>query len=73
VWSAGTPKGVQLTHRNLTSDVKGMGLVIPDGVIPVSRSVAFLPWAHCESEYLKKLVLCDCVLAAPRLPALGAL
>ena len=55
----GTPKGVKLTHRNLTSDVKGMGLVIPDDAIPVSRSVAFLPWAHCEYT-----CVCECVYIA---------
>ena len=120
--TTGTPKGVQLSHRNLTADVKGeeggmeggkeggrgtvclvsflfclspdktallslrfvglrlermqalfpclvasthhfplslppslspslatpgMSVVIPDDAIPVARSVAFLPWAHC--------------------------
>jgi len=24
-----------------------MSVVIPDDAIPIARSVAFLPWAHC--------------------------
>ena len=68
----GTPKGVKLTHRNLTADVKGMTPVIPDEAIPVARSVAFLPWAHCAWLVVFVLVymyVCMCVYVfAPSSP-----
>jgi len=46
--TTGKPKGVELTHRNFTSNVKGIATCVPDEGIPVMRSVAFLPWAHCR-------------------------
>lgn len=46
--TTGTPKGVKLSHRNLTTNIKGQLTVVPDSDIPNPKSVAFLPWAHCK-------------------------
>jgi len=45
--TTGTPKGVKLSHLNLTSNCTGMLSLVPDSELPDPRSLAFLPWAHC--------------------------
>ena len=45
--TTGTPKGVKLSHLNLTSNCTGMLALVPDAELPNPRSLAFLPWAHC--------------------------
>ena len=42
--TTGNPKGVMLTHRNLSSNLSGL-LAVAD-VQGEDRGVAFLPWAH---------------------------
>jgi len=42
--TTGNPKGVMLTHRNLSSNLSGL-LTVAD-VQGEDRGVAFLPWAH---------------------------
>lgn len=42
--TTGKPKGVRLTHNNITSNINGVA-----GIFPIDHSdisVAFLPWAH---------------------------
>lgn len=52
--TTGLPKGVVLTHGNLTSNLMAVQEVFP--LEPDDRSLAFLPWAHsfgqtCELHY----------------------
>jgi long-chain acyl-CoA synthetase len=42
--TTGKPKGVQLTHANMATNVSGLAQVAP--VKHGDRSLAFLPWAH---------------------------
>jgi long-chain acyl-CoA synthetase len=42
--TTGNPKGVCLTHGNLSSNIQGVQEVVPFS--PEDRSLAFLPWAH---------------------------
>ncbi|MBM4361673.1 MAG: long-chain fatty acid--CoA ligase [Deltaproteobacteria bacterium] len=42
--TTGVPKGVELTHQNLCSNVAALTGLFPYG--PDERSLAFLPWAH---------------------------
>ena len=54
--TTGKPKGVELTHANSVSNVKGVRYHVEDvhGLIRQSdRSLAFLPWAYIP---MKKLV-----------------
>ncbi|KAG7374459.1 long-chain-fatty-acid-CoA ligase [Nitzschia inconspicua] len=51
--TTGSPKGVELTHLNMTSNVKGaraMAANPADLVTPSDRSLAFLPWAHSYGQ-----------------------
>jgi len=51
--TTGKPKGVELTHRNVVSNVKGGRLVSrnPFDLLDESdRSLAFLPWAHSYGQ-----------------------
>eukprot|EP00968_Pinguiococcus_pyrenoidosus_P002877 scaffold164_cov340-Pinguiococcus_pyrenoidosus.AAC.8 len=52
--TTGVPKGVELTHGNLASNVTGVRKVFPnyetDIVRPGDVSLAFLPWAHCYGQ-----------------------
>lgn len=43
--TTGEPKGVLLSHGNLTSNVVNCGALFPD-LCPEDRSLAILPWAH---------------------------
>lgn len=51
--TTGNPKGVELTHLNMASNVKG-GRSMPanpaDLVTAADRSLAFLPWAHSYGQ-----------------------
>jgi long-chain acyl-CoA synthetase len=51
--TTGNPKGVELTHRNMASNVKG-GRSMPaspsDLVTASDRTLAFLPWAHSYGQ-----------------------
>lgn len=42
----GTPKGVELTHGNLCSNIHGMLEIVRPEDMPDARSLSFLPWAH---------------------------
>jgi hypothetical protein len=42
----GLPKGVQLTHGNLCSNIHGMLEIVRPEDMPDARSLSFLPWAH---------------------------
>ena len=44
--TTGTPKGVELTHGNLCSNIHGMLEVVRVEDMPDARSLSFLPWAH---------------------------
>lgn len=44
--TTGTPKGVELTHRNLCTNIEGMWEVVRPEDMPNALSLAFLPWAH---------------------------
>ncbi len=44
--TTGTPKGVELTHRNLTSNAHGAAALAPDGVGPDDSLLGVLPLFH---------------------------
>ncbi|QCS43040.1 long-chain fatty acid--CoA ligase [Natrinema versiforme] len=44
--TTGQPKGVQLTHENLSSNAKAAAKLIPDGIRPDDRSLGVLPLFH---------------------------
>jgi long-chain acyl-CoA synthetase len=44
--TTGMPKGVELTHGNLCSNIQGMWEVVKPEDMPDALSLAFLPWAH---------------------------
>jgi long-chain acyl-CoA synthetase len=47
--TTGNPKGVELTHANFVSNIKGAKNIVDDPrdlVCENDRSLAFLPWAH---------------------------
>lgn len=46
--TTGQPKGVMLSHRNITSNVVGASQRFDFG--PRDRSLAFLPWAHAFGQ-----------------------
>lgn len=51
--TSGKPKGVQLTHLNIKSNVKSMPKIVEEG----ESSFSFLPWSHtfgftCELNYM---------------------
>jgi len=51
--TTGCPKGVELTHHNLVSNVRSIRRMVPhiDVVMRQSdRSLAFLPWAHAYGQ-----------------------
>ncbi len=50
--TTGNPKGVELSHSNIVSDIRGTFAVDNDGLL-FSRnltSLAFLPWAHVYGQ-----------------------
>mmetsp|Transcript_9787 Transcript_9787/g.17291 ORF Transcript_9787/g.17291 Transcript_9787/m.17291 type:complete len:695 (+) Transcript_9787:69-2153(+) len=51
--TTGNPKGVELTHLNVSSNIKGfrsMAGNTADVVSEADRSLAFLPWAHSYGQ-----------------------
>jgi long-chain acyl-CoA synthetase len=46
--TTGKPKGVMLTHANLTSNIASATTVFP--VRPEDRTLSFLPWAHVYGQ-----------------------
>ena len=64
--TTGNPKGVLLTHRNITSNAIGAQTIFP--LDESDRTLSFLPWAHsfgqtvelhCGTGYGISLALCD--------------
>ena len=64
--TTGKPKGVLLTHRNITSNAEGAQEIFP--LLESDRTLSFLPWAHsfgqtvelhCGTGYGISLALCD--------------
>ena len=53
--TTGMPKGVMLTHRNLTSNVVGTLHGFP--FRPDDRTVSFLPWAHVYGQVCELHIL----------------
>lgn len=51
--TTGRPKGVELTHENLSSNVTGLRPIFPNWEELITGddvSLAFLPWAHCYGQ-----------------------
>ncbi len=44
--TTGNPKGVLLSHYNLTTNALAATMVLPDYISAGDRSLSFLPWAH---------------------------
>jgi len=53
--TTGSPKGVLLSHGNLTSNVNAIHEVFP--LEEDDRSASFLPWAHCFGQTVELHVL----------------
>lgn len=53
--TTGKPKGVLLSHRNLTSNVNGVHEIFP--LDPEDSSVSFLPWAHSFGQTVELHVM----------------
>jgi long-chain acyl-CoA synthetase len=53
--TTGTPKGVMLSHDNLTSNVAAATEVFP--VAAEDRTVSFLPWAHSYGQVVELHIL----------------
>jgi long-chain acyl-CoA synthetase len=47
--TSGNPKGVELTHANITSNVMGISYLFED-TIANKRCLSFLPWAHAYAQ-----------------------
>jgi long-chain acyl-CoA synthetase len=47
----GRPKGVELTHGNLSANLSSLHQIFP--VLPDDRSLAFLPWAHAFGQVVE--------------------
>ncbi len=52
--TTGNPKGVQLSHGNIVSNVNAMQSLLP---MSEDRSLSFLPWAHSFGQTLELHVL----------------
>jgi long-chain acyl-CoA synthetase len=55
--TTGRPKGVLLTHANLTSNVAASASVFP--MTPDDRTLSFLPWAHIYGQLVEVHFLVD--------------
>ena len=53
--TTGLPKGVMLTHANLTSNVAATIAAFPIG--PTDRTLSFLPWAHVYGQVCELHIL----------------
>jgi AMP-binding enzyme len=52
--TTGKPKGVELSHGNLISNIVGLRAVLPEDLISCHDcSLSFLPWAHCKCKHLQ--------------------
>jgi long-chain acyl-CoA synthetase len=49
--TTGQPKGVELTHGNIASNLSALHQIFP--VAPEDRSLAFLPWAHAFGQVVE--------------------
>jgi long-chain acyl-CoA synthetase len=47
----GTPKGVELTHRNIAANLNALGQILP--FTSEDRSLAYLPWAHAFGQVVE--------------------
>ena len=47
--TTGNPKGVELSHENICSNLKGLKALWKDSLY-CNRSLAFLPWAHVYGQ-----------------------
>jgi long-chain acyl-CoA synthetase len=56
--TTGRPKGVMLTHHNLTSNVAAATAIFP--VVCDDRSLSFLPWAHAYGQVVELHILLSC-------------
>jgi len=50
--TTGKPKGVELMHKNLVHNIRGMWPISPTGglISFQDTSLCFLPWAHCYGQ-----------------------
>mmetsp|Transcript_36422 Transcript_36422/g.63158 ORF Transcript_36422/g.63158 Transcript_36422/m.63158 type:complete len:684 (-) Transcript_36422:303-2354(-) len=50
--TTGNPKGVELVHRNIVHNIRGMWPISPEGgnIVFDDTSLSFLPWAHCYGQ-----------------------
>ena len=64
--TTGKPKGVRLTHGNITSNVNAVQTLFP--MEEADRSLSFLPWAHsfgqtvemhCGTSFGASMAICD--------------
>ena len=53
--TTGNPKGVILTHRNITSNVIAATSVFP--IVADDRTLSFLPWAHVYGQVVELHIL----------------
>jgi long-chain acyl-CoA synthetase len=53
--TTGLPKGVMLTHANLTSNIAATIAAFPIG--PTDRTLSFLPWAHVYGQVCELHIL----------------
>ncbi len=44
--TTGNPKGVLLSHHNLTTNALSAAKILPDNISEGDRTLSFLPWAH---------------------------
>lgn len=56
--TTGDPKGVLLSHGNLTSNVHGILKAWEDMLDYTTRTLSFLPWAHAYGQIAELHVLC---------------
>jgi long-chain acyl-CoA synthetase len=51
--TTGRPKGCELTHRNLLSEVKAVALILPELLNPSGSVLLFLPLAHVFGKVIQ--------------------
>jgi long-chain acyl-CoA synthetase len=56
--TTGKPKGVLLSHGNLTSNIAASATVFP--LTPEDRTLSFLPWAHAYGQVVEVHFLVSC-------------
>jgi len=50
--TTGNPKGVQLSHDNIVSNIKAIQEMNKEQFSEKSRTMAFLPWAHIYGQVI---------------------